>query len=224
MDNRFFKTDRKPEVYYQDQPHPVIRREIWRRSFAALKGINVKGRAAWGASEPMWQNEIIYYNTQQFILSSILNRIVLHHTNNSWSIARNEQKQQMRGYAALGYHFFIGRDGNVYEGRPIEVMGSHAGVGKTAGVLKDPDWGAIGIVLQGDYHHADDWFWNSHATKKQLRTLETLVVRLKSQYRIKHLLMHSEVSRRGESTICPGDHLVPVVKQLRKKLGLFNGK
>lgn len=56
---------------------------------------------------------------------------------------------ETKGYAALGYHFFINADGSVYEGRPLEIMGSHAGRGKQAGALNDPDWGSVGIVLQG---------------------------------------------------------------------------
>ena len=112
-------------------------------------------------------------------LATILERIIVHHTNNSSSIQSNESKQQSRGYAALGYHFFIDGGGRVYEGRPLEVMGSHAGVGRSSGPLNDPDWGSIGIVLQGDYHHADDWLWHSVAPQTQLDTLSSLIVALR---------------------------------------------
>ncbi len=224
MSDRFFKTNKRPEEYNKEQCHAVIRREIWRRPSFFVNGISILGRAYWGAIEPIWRNEVIYYNTVQSPLISLLNCIVIHHTNNSGSIAENEQKQKSRGYAALGYHFFIARDGRAYEGRPVEVMGSHAGVGKKTGALNDPDWGAIGVVLQGDFHHADDWFWSSDATKKQLATLEKLIVGLKSKYALGKLLMHREVSRSGKSTVCPGDHLVPIVEKLRNKLGMTKAK
>lgn len=220
MPEQYFKTNKKPEAYTNNELHTAINRDIWRRPSFLVGGINVKGRSSWAAVEPRWNNEVIYYNTAHSTLSSYLNKIVVHHTNNSYSISENEQKQKTRGYAALGYHFFIGKDGVTYEGRPIEVMGSHAGVGIKMGVLNDPDWGAIGIVLQGDFHHADDWLWSSSATKKQISMLEKLVKALKEKYLIKSLLMHSEVSRNGKATVCPGDHLVPTIKSLRKKLGL----
>ena len=132
-----------------------------------------------------------------------------------------KKKQQSKGYAALGYHFFIDKTGDVYEGRPLEIMGSHAGVGKNSGATNDPDWGSIGIVLQGDYHHADDIFFHSKSTKAQLDALENLVTGLKDKYLISQLLMHREINTRsGASTVCPGDYLVPYVEALRKKLEL----
>ncbi len=220
MSEQFFKTNKKPESHNNNQCHAVIDRDLWKRPSFGVGGVNVKGRASWGATEPRWNNEVVYYNTARLPLMMLLNKIVIHHTNNSDSIAENEKKQKNRGYAVLGYHFFIGKDGQVYEGRPIEVMGSHAGIGKKTGVLNDPDWGAIGIVLQGDFHHADDWFWSSSTTKKQLATLEKLIVGLKGKYLTGKLLMHREVSRSGKSTVCPGDHLVPIVEKLRRKLGM----
>ncbi|MEO1459167.1 MAG: peptidoglycan recognition family protein [Pseudomonadota bacterium] len=106
-----------------------------------------------------------------------MRRIVVHHTNNDKTVLENEEKQKGRGYAALGYHFFIAKDGKIYEGRPLEVMGSHAGSGKTPGPTNDPDWGSIGIVLQGDYHHDDDWISSSTATDTQLALCERCVRR-----------------------------------------------
>lgn len=97
---------------------------------------------------------------------------------------------------------------------------SPSGVGKRKGELNDPDWGAIGIVLQGDFHHADDMFWNSNTTKIQLATLEKLIAALRDKYLTRKLLMHREVSRAGKPTVCPGDHLVPIIKKLRSKLGM----
>jgi len=76
------------------------------------------GRLSWGAPEPTWSNEVIYYNLSRTSLINTLTNIVVHHTNNSNSVSDNEKKQKTKGYAALGYHFFINADGSVYEGRP----------------------------------------------------------------------------------------------------------
>ncbi len=36
-----------------------------------------------------------------------------------------QQKEQDDGYADIPYHFAIDSKGNIYEGRPIGVKGSH---------------------------------------------------------------------------------------------------
>jgi len=220
VSNRFFVVKEHPKKWADSRNicSPVVTIAPWEHSLFTVSSVSIKGRKAWGAKEAIWANEVIYYNTLQAPLSSILQKIVIHHTNNSNSIQVNEAKQQNRGYAALGYHFFIDQAGNIYEGRPLEVMGSHAGVGKKSGPLSDPDWGAIGIVLQGDYHHADDWVWNSKTPKIQLDKLEKLINALKTKYSITKLIMHREVT--PGHTVCPGDSLVPHVQALRTKLNM----
>lgn len=220
MGERYFTVNQHPDTWAQGVCHAVVNIGPWQHQRFTIGGVPIVGRSAWGARDPVWRNEVIYYNTLEASLATILERIVVHHTNNSDSIQSNESNQQGRGYAALGYHFFIDQGGSVYEGRPLEIMGSHAGEGQTRGPLSDPDWGSIGIVMQGDYHHADDWFWSSSAPQTQLATLETLVVGLRNAYGIPQLLMHREVSRSGEATVCPGDHMVGHVTALRTRLGM----
>lgn len=221
MGERYFTVDKHPDQWAAGVCHAVVTMAPWQRQRFSIGSVSVAGRGAWGAREPVWRNEVIYYNTLEASLATILDRIVVHHTNNSDSIQSNESKQQSRGYAALGYHFFIDQSAHVYEGRPLEVMGSHAGEGQTSGPRSDPDWGAIGIVLQGDYHHSDDWtWWHSNAPQAQLGMLESLVVALRSAYGVGQLLMHREVSRSGNVTVCPGDHMVGHVQALRSRLGL----
>lgn len=220
MREKFFTVEDSPTTWMDEnkKAHPVVNMAPWQHGMMNIGDIQVKGRKAWGASVPIWKNEIIYYNTADYPLISTLSNIVIHHTDNADSLARNENKQQARGYAALGYHFFIDPKGVLYEGRPLEIMGSHAGKGAISGPLNDPDWGAVGIVLQGDFHHKDDWFSSTEVTEKQLTQLEKLIVQLRSKYNINQLLMHREVVRAGKPTDCPGDHLVPYVKKLRNKL------
>jgi hypothetical protein len=220
MTERFFKVKQDPKAWADARKvcHIVVTTAPWERTSFKIGDVPVKGRKAWGASKPVWKNEVIYYNQP---LAATLNRITVHHANNSNSVMANEKKQQGRGYAALGYHFFINKNGEIYEGRPLEVMGSNSGTGVKSGPLNDPDWGAIGIVLQGDYHHADDWFLSEEAPDKQMKSLEKLIVALKNKYSIDSLLMHREVEgRKGKDTVCPGDHLVPKIESLRKKLDM----
>lgn len=214
----FFKIKQHPQKWADAKNicHSVVTVTPWEHATINIGGLAIIGRKRWGAALPTWRNEVIYYDTSKNSLISYLNNIVVHHTNNFFSLRANEEKQKSNdNYAALGYHFFIARDGHVYEGRPLEIMGSHAGVGKTPGPLNDPDWGAIGIVLQGDFHHADDTFLSTAPSKIQLQNLEQLVVGLREKYAISQLLMHREVKT---LTVCPGDQLVPAVTKLRTKL------
>jgi N-acetyl-anhydromuramyl-L-alanine amidase AmpD len=146
----------------------------------------------------------------------------VHHTDNDDSIRDNERRQQGRGYAAIGYHFFIDKQGNVLQGRPLEIMGSHAGTGLSSGPLNDPDWGAIGIVLQGDYQPV---LFHSQVPAIQLQRLRELTIALRARFSaISTLLMHREVIRGGEQTDCPGDDLVAPVTEMRRALGLQGGR
>lgn len=220
MGERFFTVDEHPDQWAPGVCHAVVTMAPWQRQRFSIGSVPVAGRKAWGARDPVWSNEVVYYNTLEATLPQILERIVVHHTDNGNAIQANESKQQSKGYAALGYHFFIDDGGRAYEGRPIEIMGSHAGEGATRGPLNDPDWGSIGIVVQGDYHHADDWIWHSNAPQSQLTTLESLIVALRSVYGIDQLLMHREVARSGTPTVCPGDHMVGHVTAMRTRLGM----
>ena len=190
----------------------------WQHTGVTIAGVSVKSRKEWGALEPIWANGVIYYNIVATPLVKMLDTIVVHHTDNNASIKENERRETGRSFAAIAYHFFIEKDGTIYEGRPLEIMGSHAGEGNTPGPTNDPDWGAIGIAVQGDYHHADDWISSDDPPREQLQSLEKLVIALLSIYPIRHLLMHREVPRKGNATVCPGDHMASHVQSLRKKL------
>ena len=39
-----------------------------------------------------------------------------------------------------------------------------------------------------------------------------------TRFNISQLFMHNEIERADETTVCPGDHMVPLVQQLRAKL------
>jgi len=54
------------------------------------------------------------------------NYIVLHHTAGSGMSAEAiHQSHLANGWAGIGYHFYVRKDGTVYRGRPIEVAGAH---------------------------------------------------------------------------------------------------
>jgi hypothetical protein len=226
---RFYKVTVEPSKWTPpagdgidpDDAKEVVKIDPWRHGVFTVGAVRIKGRSECGAADPVWANELIYYNIKTYPLDKTLDTIVVHHTDNSNSIKSNENREIGRGFAAIGYHFFIEKTGDIFEGRPLEVMGSHAGEGLMPGPESDPDFDAIGIVLQGDYHWADDRIFHETPPPAQLKSLEELVIALRTQFpSIRKLLLHSEVVRGGAKTVCPGDHGAIYVDALRKKLGL----
>jgi len=217
MPDKYFKVTVHPKNYSgnSEDEKKVVTMAPWKHNFVKLGKVNVIGRNLWRAKDPEWKNEVIYYNTEQMSLKLVYKRIIVHHTDNGDGISDVENKQRGKGYACLGYHYFVRKQGDVYEGRPLEIMGSNAGAGKKTGPLNDPDWGSIGIALQGDYH---GW-WSDDIKQKQLDALKTLIIELQTAYNINILLMHREViGRSGDKTVCPGEHMAPKIKKLRTEL------
>ncbi len=87
-------------------------------------------------------------------IKKVLKWIVVHHsdfTDAPGPLAIKEYHLQVSGFSDIGYHFVIAADGTIYEGRSLQLMGSHAGItveGKKDR-HKDPDYGSIGVVLDG---------------------------------------------------------------------------
>lgn len=98
-----------------------------------------------------------------------------------------------RGWKAIGYHYLIGRNGEVVQGRPIEMIGSHA-----RGHNKD----SIGIALFGGFGSDADDLATDHFTPLQLAAAYDLIRKLQGQYNIKNerVIGHNRIS----SKACPG--------------------
>lgn len=77
-----------------------------------------------------------------------LRTIVIHQTEASQTYGPDQVQTAHldRGYDDIGYHYVIARTRNgwrIFEGRPEDVEGAHAGSGLNAG--------SIGIAIAGDY-------------------------------------------------------------------------
>lgn len=113
------------------------------------------------------------------------NRIILHHAEaksctaddiHSWHLAN--------GWAGIGYHYFIRKDGTIYRGRPENVIGSHA---------KGSNSDSIGICFEGSY-------MTETMLQTQINAGRELVAYLKKKYGISKVQKHKDVC----STNCPG--------------------
>lgn len=163
-------------------------------------------------------------------LENVLTRIVMHHSAFSDQPGpRFLQEYQIykMGFDDIAYHYIIGEDGEIYEGRLINYMGAHAGQTKEANTLAgkitmelvdrplleavklDPDFGSIGICLDGNFDLDEPG-------EAQLESLLRLIKYLQEKYDIRgdNILLHNEVTEKiikkagltpvGEETVCPG--------------------
>lgn len=116
-----------------------------------------------------------------------ITRIILHHAAafnctaeqiHSWHVAN--------GWVGIGYHFFIRKDGTVYEGRPLDTIGAHAG---------NNNYDSIGVCFEGSF---DKEFMNDI----QREAGRVFVESLKQRYAISKVQRHSDVNNTG----CPGEN------------------
>ena len=91
----------------------------------------------------------------------------------------------------VGYHYLIGRGGEVVQGRPIEMVGAHAKVTLIVSAS----------IVRWFGSDADD-LATEHFTPLQLAAAYDLVRRLQEQYSIKNenVIGHNRISSKS----CPG--------------------
>lgn len=128
-----------------------------------------------------------------------IERITVHHSGeHSHVTARSDvavvrgidrYHRRDRGWAGIGYHFLIGGDGSLFEGRPLWAQGAH---------VSSANRHNIGISMIGEFSHQPP-------PAAQLKTLERLLDRL----RLEHSLAKNRIAGHGElgTTLCPGAKL-----------------
>lgn len=88
-----------------------------------------------------------------------------------------------KGWAGIGYHFYIRKDGKIYEGRSTEYAGAHCpGINSIS----------IGICAEGDFN-------KETMSDVQKQAIINLIAYLKTQHNIKWIKGHREVI----ATSCP---------------------
>lgn len=119
-----------------------------------------------------------------------IKRIILHHSGvtvlQSVETIHNYHKNT-NGWAGIGYHFYIRKDGSIYKGRPLDCVGAHA-----SGSNLD----SIGICCEGNFEV-------EQMPETQKTSLIELINYLISDYsygNIEKIQGHKDVN----STFCPG--------------------
>lgn len=114
--------------------------------------------------------------------------IILHHAAAPrCSVQEVHSWHLSNGWKGIGYHFFVRKDGSIWQGRPIDRLGAHA---------KDANSYSIGVCFEGDYTR-------EAMPAAQLAAGQELVSYIKSKYpSAAKILKHKDVC----ATTCPGDN------------------
>lgn len=90
----------------------------------------------------------------------------------------------MNGWAGIGYHFYILKDGSIYRGRPIDMQGAHT---------QNYNSSSLGICFEGN-------FQKETMNDAQLKSGQALLRYIKGIYPNAEIKKHSDLN----STACPG--------------------
>ena len=123
-----------------------------------------------------------------------INEIIVHcsATRPEWMDGHSVQAQaaeidrwhRERNWKQIGYHYVVGRSGDVVEGRPIEHVGAHT---------KAHNTGTIGICLIGGHGGGASDAFSDNFTPAQDRALRRLIAQLRAEYpAIKKISGHND--------------------------------
>lgn len=144
-------------------------------------------------------NEVPYSWAQSLSYNFTPSAIVYHHTvDSNLTPEQINEIHKQRGWAGIGYHFYIRKDGTIYRGRPENAVGSHAPTMNSRG---------FGIALEGNFNE-------EFLTPQQLESVIQLSRYLMDKYNFTQLLQHKDV----RATECPGANFP--FAEIKSRLGV----
>lgn len=123
-----------------------------------------------------------------------INLIVVHCTateeGKDYSVEWIRKVHKNKGYADIGYHYVIYRDGSLHLGRNVDYIGAHA---------KNHNANSIGVVYIGGCPKGDTHKNKDTRTDAQKKTMLALLKKLRSLYPYASIVGHKDVNATG----CP---------------------
>lgn len=154
-------------------------------------------------AEPMAIKETHFQFRETLLLRPKTDMIVIHHVgipDGDTSAAAIHRAHLANGWAGIGYHYVIRKDGTIERGRPLATVGAHA---------EGQNYHTVGINVTGNFE-------KEIPTPAQIHSLESLVAWICKIYSIvpgpSTIVGHRDVN----STDCPGRHLYSLLPQIRK--------
>ena len=130
-------------------------------------------------------------------------RIIIKHTGNptddDLSAEQLHRSHQNLGWAGVGYHFIVRKDGSIELGRPVECVGAHA---------EGFNYCSIGIHVCGNFDMAEP-------TEAQINALPMLIADICEAYGL--IASDSVVMGHRDlmATDCPGNNLYKQLDTIR---------
>ena len=126
--------------------------------------------------------------------------LILHHSGTTTCTPDGVHSAHVgNGWAGIGYHYLVRKDGTIYRGRPEDTVGAHA-------------YGAnshsIGVCFEGNYQVEQTM------PAAQLAAGQALVADIKRRWGITKVIGHKDVA--GSTTDCPGKYF-PLVELMSGK-------
>ncbi len=152
-----------------------------------------------------WTNQPVKGNNRPM---GKVTRLTVHHTDEHGGMAglpdievirriENYHRGPEKRWAAIGYHYLIGKDGRVYEGRPTKYQGAH---------VSSENENNVGISVIGDFHR-------KLPSARQLAALQAFLEDTRDRFKVGRgrIYGHRDLNR----SICPGDALYGWLKRYK---------
>lgn len=133
--------------------------------------------------------------------------IVLHHRAGSGTVQSIHSSHLANGWAGIGYHFYVRKDGTVYRGRPQDKVGAHCPACNAV---------SVAVCFEGN-------FQNETMSAEQKEAGHDLVDALRHAYPNAEVLKHNDF----DATACPGknfpfDEIIKGDESVKKELTSAN--
>lgn len=159
---------------------------------------------------------VSYSWTHPLTYGNVPKMIILHHAAASVCDVQTIDKwHKAKGWAGIGYHYFVRKDGRIFKGRPDNARGAQCSNHNT---------NTLGICAEGNFE-------TEQMSGVQAKALAILVEYLKNKYSINEtkVVRHKDLN----NTACPGknypyiyirDYVTPVIKKVEEVLDNMNIK
>ena len=158
-------------------------------------------------SEGLVIEETNFHFTEPLLVRPRTDMIVIHHVgipDGDTPAAAIHRAHLANGWAGIGYHYVIRKNGVIERGRPLAVVGAHA---------YGENYHTVGINVTGNFD-------KEVPTDAQMKSLTELVTALCRIYHIDPGPATSVGHRDVNSTDCPGKNLYRLLPQLRDDVEL----
>lgn len=110
--------------------------------------------------------------------------IILHHRAGNGDVQSIHNGHLSNGWSGIGYHFYVRKDGTIYRGRPIEMVGAHCTGQNTC---------SVGVCFEGNFERET-------MSDEQIKAGNELIWYIKSLYPYAEIMRHCDFNE----TACPG--------------------